>query len=79
MSAHPGLRAPFLALALVLASALPALGQAGGGLGSQTLGRSYWFLFLAYAIAWALVLGWVVSIARRLARVEKELEDPRET
>jgi CcmD family protein len=30
-------------------------------------------MFIAYFIAWALVLGWVVSIARRLGRVEKAL------
>lgn len=32
-------------------------------------------MFIAYAIAWIMVLGWVISIARRLGRVEKALKD----
>jgi CcmD family protein len=32
-------------------------------------------MFLAYFIAWAVILGWIVSIARRLGRVEKALKD----
>ncbi len=44
-------------------------------LGRQTLGRPYWHVFIAYAIAWVLIGGWVISIARRLARLEKRLDD----
>jgi CcmD family protein len=64
-----------LLLALAAAAA-PALAQeagiAGAGLSGQSL-RPYQFVFLAYAIAWLMVLGWVVAIARRLARVDKGL------
>jgi CcmD family protein len=42
-------------------------------LGRQTLGRAYWHVFIGYAIAWLVVGGWIVSIARRLARVERRL------
>jgi CcmD family protein len=54
------------------------MGVASGPLGAQylqtqELGRAYWHVFAAYAIAWLLVLGWVVSVARRLARVEDRL------
>jgi CcmD family protein len=42
-------------------------------LGGQTLGRGYWHVFAAYAIVWILVLGWVISIVRRLRRVEERL------
>lgn len=60
-------------IALVLApSALWA--QATEPLSSQRLGRAYWHVFVAYALVWILVGGWVISIARRLARVEKRLE-----
>ena len=45
--------------------------QAGTALGSQTLGRGYWHVFAAYAVGWILVLGWVISIVRRLRRVEE--------
>ena len=39
----------------------------------QTLGRPYWHVFLAYAVTLVLLLGWIVSIARRLRRVEDRL------
>ena len=42
-------------------------------LGQQRLGRPYWHVFASYAIAWVLVLGWVVSIFRRLRRVESRM------
>lgn len=50
-------------------------GQQGPGasLGSQSM-RPYAHVFWAYALAWALVLGWVVSISRRWSRVEDDLE-----
>jgi CcmD family protein len=37
--------------------------------------RGYTHMFIAYAIAWILVLGWVISIARRLGKVQKSLEE----
>ena len=69
----------FLALAF-LAAFLPELAQAQSGLpdpgalASQNL-RGYTHMFIAYFIAWGLILGWVVSIARRLGRVEKALKE----
>ena len=66
-----------LPLLLALAAAAPALAQEaampGAGLSGQSL-RPYQFVFVAYAVAWLLVLGWVVAVARRLARVAKQLE-----
>jgi CcmD family protein len=41
---------------------------------SQSL-RGYTHMFIAYALTWALIFGWVVSIARRLGRLERALED----
>lgn len=35
--------------------------------------RGYTHMFIAYAVAWLLVAGWVISIARRLSRIEEEL------
>ena len=69
----------FLGLALFLVL-LPGLAHAQGGLpdpealGRQSL-RGYTHMFIAYFIAWAVILGWVVSIARRLGRVERALKD----
>jgi len=68
-----------LLLFLVLAPLLPGLAEAQSGLpdasalASQNL-RGYNHMFIAYFIAWAMILGWVVSIARRLGRVEKALK-----
>lgn len=50
-------------------------GQGGSPLASQTLGRGYWHVFIAYAVAWLLVLGWAISIARRLSKIEREIEE----
>ena len=60
-------------LGVLLLQASPLWAQAGTELGRQTLGRGYWHVFAAYAIVWLLVLGWVISIVRRLRRVEDRL------
>ena len=63
------------AIALLLAWPTAVWAQAAAGeLAQQRLGRPYWHVFIAYALVWLLVAGWVISIARRLARVEKRLE-----
>lgn len=57
-----------------------AAAQEGGAfpqasaLGQQSL-RPYWHVFIAYAIAVVLILGWVISIARRLSALERRLVD----
>ena len=67
--------------ALMLLVFLPetALAQQGGLPDPQTLAsqnlRGYSHMFAAYAIAWLLIAGWIVSIFRRLARLEKVLKD----
>ena len=62
-------------LLVAVALAAPAAAQEAPGLGAQRLGRGYTHVFWAYALAWALILGWVVSIARRLARIEHRLDE----
>jgi CcmD family protein len=62
-----------LVLWVLLLQASPVWAQAGTALGQQTLGRAYWHVFAAYAVLWILVLGWVISIVRRLRRVEERL------
>ena len=47
--------------------------EAARTIGQQTLGRPYWHVFTAYAVAWLLVLGWLISMARRLGRIEERL------
>ena len=44
----------------------------GMPLAQQSL-RPYWHVFIAYAIAILAVLGWVISMARRLASLEAQL------
>jgi CcmD family protein len=66
-----------LLVLLALTAAVPAAAQVAGvpgtGLSGQSL-RPYQFVFVAYALAWLLVLGWVVAIARRMSRLERRLE-----
>lgn len=70
--------AALLALALIAVAAVPVLAQEaampGSGLSGQSL-RPYRFVFYAYAIAWVFVLGWIVAVARRMARLERRLGD----
>ena len=59
---------------------IPSVGLAQSGLpepgamASQNL-RGYTHMFIAYFIAWILILGWIVSIARRLGKLQKSLEE----
>jgi len=63
-----------LAGALILASPGISFAQAADNeLARQTLGLPYWHVFIAYAVVWLLIAGWVISIARRLSEVEKRL------
>lgn len=57
-------------LAAVWVESLPAAQETV--LGGQSM-RPFRFVFIAYAIAWALVFGWVFSVGRRLARLEERL------
>ena len=62
-------------LGLLFVTAVSVAGQSvGSPLGGQSL-RPYWHVFIAYAVVIALILGWVVSIARRLANLEARLVD----
>ena len=76
----PTFRAAIVAVTLLLVVAGVAYAQQGGGLpnpsamGQQSL-RPYWHVFIAYAIAVVFILGWVVSIAKRLANLERRLVD----
>lgn len=36
--------------------------------------RAYWHVFIAFAIAWVLLFGYVVLIARRSRRLEEQLD-----
>ncbi|MGD2045502.1 MAG: hypothetical protein PVJ80_02310 [Gemmatimonadota bacterium] len=69
-------KVPSALLTLVLlvstAGVLAAQEMPGTGLGSQSL-RPYWHVFIAYTIAIVMVLGWVISIGRRLKDVEERL------
>jgi len=61
--------------ALLLAA--PAVAQQAGLPSSDAAGQSlrpYAFVFIAYAILWVFVFGWLVSVARRLGRLERRLD-----
>lgn len=63
-----------VALALLLLAGDPVVAQQSD-LASQSLGRPYRFVFLAYAILWVLVFGWVFSVGRRISRLAEEFRD----
>jgi CcmD family protein len=73
-------RTVFVLVSLSGTLLLPELAHAQGGLAdpetiaAQNL-RGYTHMFIAYAITWALVFGWAVSISRRLGRIEKALKN----
>ncbi len=62
-----------LVFAGVAAAQETAFPQASA-MGQQSL-KPYWHVFIAYAIAVVFILGWVVSIARRLSALERRLVD----
>lgn len=65
-----------LALALpFLLSVIPTLVAAQAVAGDIGGLRAYYHVFIAYTIVIALVLGWVLSIGRRLREVEERLSD----
>lgn len=58
-------------LLVLLALAEPAAAlQSAPGRGM----RDFWHVFVAYGIAWLLLMGWMVATFRRLGRVEKQLQ-----
>lgn len=63
----------FALLALVEPGALAAQQGPGADLASQSM-RPYAHVFWAYALGWALIFGWIVSLSRRWSRVERELD-----
>ena len=68
---------PAVLMLLVVAGVATAQETAfpqASALGQQSL-KPYWHVFIAYAIAVALILAWVVSIARRLSALERRLVD----
>jgi uncharacterized membrane protein YbhN (UPF0104 family) len=62
-------------LALLLLLPELSVGQGmGDAIARQNL-RGYTHMFIAYGIAWLLVMGWAISIFRRLGRIEEALKD----
>jgi CcmD family protein len=63
-----------VALLALVASALmagPAWAQAPEA--SPLEMRHFWHVFIAYALAWVLIGGWLFTIVRRLRKVEERL------
>ena len=54
------------ALAVLLLSSAPAAAQVGTEVLARQSLRPYWYVFIAYALAWLLLLGWMFSIGRRM-------------
>jgi CcmD family protein len=54
----------------LLACAAPAVAQVGTDVLARQSLRPYWYVFIAYSLAWVLLMGWVLSIGRRIRRLE---------
>ena len=63
-----------VALVAVVASA-PLTELAAQAADANSIGglRAYWHVFIAYAIAILFVLGWVISIGKRLKDIQERL------
>jgi len=61
-----------LLLLLAVASSDAAAQASGSAAGVGGL-RAYWHVFIAYAVVILVVLGWVISIGRRLKDVQERL------
>lgn len=59
---------------LLLVDASSLVAQAPSPAAASPQMRHFWHVFAAYAIAWVLVFGWAVAIARRIRRVERMLD-----
>ena len=58
------------AMAASLAFSAPLIAQVGTEVLAQQSLRPYWYVFIAYALAWLLLLGWMFSIDRRMRGLE---------
>ena len=67
------LLAMLLAAVLVLFGALPELAAQETPTATPLEMRHFWHVFVAYALAWVILFGWVLSILRRIRRVEDKL------
>lgn len=63
---------PQLMLGVSFASLAAQTTGSGGAAGVGGL-RAYWLVFIAYSMVILLVLGWVISIGRRLKDVQERL------
>lgn len=63
------------ALLLLAISFVALAAQTPGSAGPGQVGglRAYWHVFIAYSIVIVVVLGWVISIGRRLKDIEKRM------
>jgi hypothetical protein len=67
------LRTALFALLQLLLLAAPTFAQTTTeALAAQSL-RPYWHVFIAYALAWLFVGGWLFSVGKRLSRIEEAL------
>jgi CcmD family protein len=60
-------------LPMFLIATSPSFAAAQGGPANPM--RAYWHVVIAYAVLWLVVGGWIYSIVRRLARIERRLGD----
>jgi Na+/proline symporter len=62
---------PFIGLALIFPTEIFAQEMPAA---TRLEMRHFWHVFIAYALAWVILFGWVLSILKRLRRVEEKLD-----
>ena len=67
VAAPAGAGAPSLESAAIQSNGLPVAPAP-----PRTL-RAYWHVFIAFAIAWALLFGYVIMLGRRFGSLEREI------
>ena len=67
-----------VALAALLLPSAPAAAQVDPDVLARQSLRPYWHVFIAYAVAWLLLVGWMFSIGRRLRNLHGSSAEDRE-
>lgn len=73
-AAQPGGEPPAMSAGTATQSPVGALPQRTPA--ERTM-RGYWHLFIAFAVTWLLLFGYVISLGRRFGSLERQLERSR--
>lgn len=73
LTTRTGIGAGLALSILVLIVAPSEVWAQDAGAGAREM-RHFWHVFIAFALAWIVIFGWIVSIVRKLRRLEDRLQ-----